>query len=132
MLSVQVVKPLSQDLARVAANLRRQPFNGGFVNNQSAGGTDLLIVVRIPDRTIISAGQDALNVTTFIDDKFNDLTKSKRERRDNVYYPPSQGLANVSEDWHACVFSFSSEQVPAPDATRILARGLATVRTSRG
>jgi hypothetical protein len=128
LLSLQIARPLSPEIQRMSGVYRRM----GYVAapNGAPTGVDMLIAVHVPQVTILSAGEDALHVTTFIDDKFNELGYGRH--REGVYYNPSGPFANVTEDHHSCVFRLSAEQAPTGDASRILVRGTITLRISRG
>ena len=65
-LSLQVNRPLPPELQAAAGNVRRQGFNQA-APGVAAGEIELLVAIHVPRSTILSAGEDALRLSKFVD-----------------------------------------------------------------
>ncbi|HEX2973247.1 MAG TPA: hypothetical protein VHP11_13010 [Tepidisphaeraceae bacterium] len=118
-LSLQIIKPLPPKAVRAATAVPRR-----YGYNDRMTGIEMLVMFTLADRTIVAANQDALQVETFIDDKYNDLGRGRPEQR-GMY---ASGQSNITEDGHSCVISISGDRAPAAEASRMLIRGTLTLR----
>ena len=123
------VRVLGVEIQRdIPAALENNTLVRSFTNGRSSsqGPVQILLAVTPTDGRVVEADPGQLNVTTFVDDTYQDLRLMDPRRNS---YSGNNG-ANLAADGSAAVYWIQSERAPAEKAERMLLRGDLLLKTT--